>query len=432
MQAIRNELDVLVIGGGIQGIWTLNKLTKSGYSVILITNSLLGNGQTFDSQLYKHRGHFYNNVEMAQHLKETDQEWNELVTSSKISKTQDQAFLGFHPEDAGKWRSTWDQAGLDYSLIDLQEIPQAFKEGELKRGLFYHTNESCLNGRELVGKLAEPVKGLIFHGQITRFEATHGQVKGVHAVIDGQKYAFTPKYVVLTAGCGNQDLLHQITKDEPELFHKTQGIQQLRRCQVLCLKGKNLPSTTCLFPGLQLFVGCRQVEGENIWLVTYGFDDPIELDVNSEIPLDQKRLQRSIKQLQRVIPDILNRDLDFAIYPAVKAESKALGSGFRPNDVFVDNCGLNNVLTVYPTKLSLVPRSTTKIVNRIQHDIGQGQGRFNPSLFSPPQQEITIGKERWQTANWLKWPDFSHQFLEIPNQLPPKSLSACSVTGSLN
>ena len=404
-------LDILIIGGGIQGLWTFNNLTELGYRVALITDSPLGNGQTLDSQVYKHTGHFYNNIEMAQRLKEFSQEWQDFIKASNLVKAQKQAFLGFNRKVAVKWTQMWDQAGLEYSGIDPQEIPQAFKEGELKQGCFFHTGETCLHGQELIKNLAEPVKDLIFQGQITGFQSNHGLVTEVQATIAGKAITFLPKYIVLTAGRGNQHLLNQITKDDVVLHQKTKDIQQLRRCQVLVLKGEKLPSTSCLFPGLQLFSGCREVNGEIIWLVTYGFDDPIELDINSKIPVDKKRLQLCIKQLQKVMPKIMEMDLDWALYPAVKAESKALGSGLRPNGDFVDNCGLQNVTVCYPTKLSLAPRASKRIAHKIQDYLGQGEGRFNPSNFGIPQQEVPIGKERWQTLDWLKWQDFCHTVL---------------------
>jgi len=399
-------LDALIIGAGIQGLWAGKLLTKLGYRVALLTDSPLGNGQTLNSQVYQHNGHFYDSIEIAQHLKEVSQEWQDFIKTSNLVKAQNQAFLGFNRKDAVKWTQMWDQAGLEYSGIDPQEIPQAFKEGELKQGCFFHTGETCLHGQELIKNLAEPVKDLTFQGQITSFQSHHGLVTEVQATIAGKAITFLPKYIVLTAGRGNQHLLNQITKDDVVLHQKTKDIQQLRRCQVLVLKGEKLPSTSCLFPGLQLFSGCREVNGEIIWLVTYGFDDPIELDINSNIPIDKKRLQLCIKQLQKVMPKILEMDLDWALYPAVKAESKALGSGFRPNGDFVDNCGLQNVTVCYPTKLSLAPRASKRIADKIQDYLGQGEGRFNPSNFCIPQQEVPIGKERWQTLDWLKWHDF--------------------------
>jgi glycine/D-amino acid oxidase-like deaminating enzyme len=41
--------DVLIIGGGIQGLVLLNELTRQGYATVLVTKSDLGTGQTLHS-----------------------------------------------------------------------------------------------------------------------------------------------------------------------------------------------------------------------------------------------------------------------------------------------------------------------------------------------------------------------------------------------
>ncbi len=42
-------IDVLIIGGGIQGLVLLRQLTEHGYDCVLVTNSDLGSGQTLHS-----------------------------------------------------------------------------------------------------------------------------------------------------------------------------------------------------------------------------------------------------------------------------------------------------------------------------------------------------------------------------------------------
>jgi glycerol-3-phosphate dehydrogenase len=50
------QIDVLIFGGGIAGLWTLARLRKEGYSCLLLESKALGAGQTIASQGIIHGG----------------------------------------------------------------------------------------------------------------------------------------------------------------------------------------------------------------------------------------------------------------------------------------------------------------------------------------------------------------------------------------
>lgn len=409
-----NNIDIIIIGAGIQGLWILNQLTKLGYSCILITDKKIGEGQTLEAQIYKHKGHFYDNSEIAQHLQEAETEWDAFVSNNNLKPSQNQQFLAFpNQQSAEKYTKLWHQGGLNYYPINNSEIPLFFQQGILTQGYYFDTGETCYHGHQLISTLAQPVKHLIYQGKIIGFHSSSdGCVKEVKVIIDNKLFSFAPKQIILTAGRGNQNLFNQITQGNSELYYQNQEIQQqLRRCQVLVIKGENLPSVSALCPSLMFFMGCRQVGNENIWLITYGFDDPINLELNQEIPVDKSRLQKCLNTLAAVIPNIFELDLDWGLYPAVKAESQALGAGFRPNGDFVSNCGLANVTLVYPTKLSLAPRASKKIVNQIQNSFNP-TGVINPIALGLPETEVAIAQEHWRSLELLKWGDFQQTIFD--------------------
>lgn len=49
-------IDVLIVGGGIAGLWTLQRLRALGYDAVLVENKALGAGQTIASQGIIHSG----------------------------------------------------------------------------------------------------------------------------------------------------------------------------------------------------------------------------------------------------------------------------------------------------------------------------------------------------------------------------------------
>ncbi len=50
------KLDALIIGGGVAGLWLLNRLRNEGYQALLLEQEALGTGQTIASQGMIHGG----------------------------------------------------------------------------------------------------------------------------------------------------------------------------------------------------------------------------------------------------------------------------------------------------------------------------------------------------------------------------------------
>src|SRR3989338_3237970 len=48
--------DIVIIGGGIAGLWLLNRLRQQGFDAIVLEKSALGSGQTIASQGIIHGG----------------------------------------------------------------------------------------------------------------------------------------------------------------------------------------------------------------------------------------------------------------------------------------------------------------------------------------------------------------------------------------
>ena len=48
--------DVVIIGGGVAGLWTLDQLVREGHRAVLLESSRLGEGQTVAAQGIIHGG----------------------------------------------------------------------------------------------------------------------------------------------------------------------------------------------------------------------------------------------------------------------------------------------------------------------------------------------------------------------------------------
>ena len=50
------EADIVIVGGGIAGLWLLNRLRQQKFTAILLESDVLGGGQTHKSQGIIHSG----------------------------------------------------------------------------------------------------------------------------------------------------------------------------------------------------------------------------------------------------------------------------------------------------------------------------------------------------------------------------------------
>src|SRR5438105_7717739 len=62
--ASKAELDVVIIGGGIQGLVALNALVEKGYSCALVSDGDLGSGQTLHSHGFLNTGFGFGGPEL--------------------------------------------------------------------------------------------------------------------------------------------------------------------------------------------------------------------------------------------------------------------------------------------------------------------------------------------------------------------------------
>ena len=56
---MQTQQDIIILGGGVAGLWLLNRLRAAGYAAVLFERSALGQGQSIASQGMIHGGMKY-------------------------------------------------------------------------------------------------------------------------------------------------------------------------------------------------------------------------------------------------------------------------------------------------------------------------------------------------------------------------------------
>jgi len=179
--------------------------------------------------------------------------------------------------------------------------------------------------------------------------------------------------------------------------------------------GEHLQPLTGVFPDLGgLFIVGRELkeEGKVLWLISddrsqtlWSVEDWMEYDARWWVT----RVLLSLDQLAPRYfrdPESLNR-LNWGIYAAPKAEGKAAGGGGIPREERIEQFGLRNLWALWPTKLTLAPLVSSKVVEQIKRLIKKpGRRRSSPPVQPSNQREVPVALGRWRKTPLMRWQQF--------------------------
>jgi glycine/D-amino acid oxidase-like deaminating enzyme len=261
--ASQAHLDVVIIGGGVQGLVALNALVEKGYSCALVSDGDLGSGQTLHSHGYLNTGFGMFGPELP-----------------RASVDVVQPYL----EERGL------ELSHDWVLIPPPNMPlfDGLPAATLPSGF------ATLPGLRAVGlpDRSLPKRGLVevlsqsHHDRILRGLATSRltgeriEAVSVRLSGSGEEVVLSTTAIVVAAGCGSkrflQGLVGQTTQTE-QIKH--------RRVHMICVRAPHgsLPTTSIVAMPLGLMVAAHNQPNNVTWYVT-----PMEMGGPSydDIPAD--------------------------------------------------------------------------------------------------------------------------------------------------
>jgi hypothetical protein len=406
------ELDVLIIGGGVMGLWLLNALHQERYAALLLERRELGGEQTCHSHVYIHQGHLYREVDLAVHLLDVRRTWEQWVRQRQPQYGVTPSYFGFqNPADATERTRLWTdpRLGLTYEPVP---VPSPLQGGVIR--VVLQSPEICLDGASLVRKLSYHVRRYISRIEEVRDVRVNAASGAVETVVVRMPrrvdLTFRPRALLLTAGAGNQALLHLASGGRHPWLGRVQDVQQIRKSHMLVIKGKtgHLPPLTGVFPSLRgLFIVSRVSSGETVWLVS-DYTGPTLVFVEDGLVYDARWwLPGVVAALRRLAPRVFRypERLQWGVYEAPKAEGRAGGS--LPHEERVEPCGFTNLWTIWPTKLTLAPKVSHTVMTHIRQLIPQpGAWGTAPPTWVKHRQTPAIAPERWQKTPLMSWDVF--------------------------
>ena len=418
-------LDVLIIGGGIMGLWLLNELGQAHYSVVLLERGALGGGQTCHSHVYLHRGHLYREVALASRLQGVQALWDRWFQNHVPPPFGlPPSYFGFRNlADAQQVAQSWDHPALTLTYQSTS-VPAALQAGGLK--VVLESPEICLEGEWLVHELSQSVQPFISQIEETRdilVNSTTRTVEEVRVTMpQGRSLTFRPKALVLAAGEGNQTLLDLLSRGHEPLRQRVRDAQQIRRSHMLVVKdvqGNVLEPLVGIFPSfLGLFIVSRISNGATVWLISDYRGPRLSSDEDRAKYTAQWWLPEVVAALRELAPPYFQQQpdrLQWGIYEAPKAEGgvernvpyHGLPHQGLPHEERIEQFGLQNVWTVWPTKLTLAPQASAEVLRHLQQLIPLGSPWHSiPAAWTERRVLPSVAQERWKETPLMSWDNF--------------------------
>ena len=364
------ETDIVIIGGGVAGLWLLNRLRKSGYCAILLESNTLGGGQTNKAQGIIHGGMKFAlqgaMTPAAQAIANMPQTWLDCLEGrGDIDLT--------HVPILSKNQCLWSTGSLTSKIsgffaglalksqvqeLKKEQFPEVFQHPQFK-GQVYSLDEMVIDANALVRELVKPNQDVIFKvnameddhlnfDEQGRLDSITIQVSPLPALtVRAQKYIFT-------AGAGNESLLDPLRK---------KGIAMQRRpLHMVVVK------TDFSYPLFAHCLGLSSVpritvtthkahDGKTIW---YLGGQIAEEGVKRN---QAEQIQATRKELASLMPWLDFSKAEFASFMIDRAEALQ-SDGKRPDSFYFKE--IANVIAAWPTKLAFAPELANSIIKHFK------------------------------------------------------------------
>jgi glycerol-3-phosphate dehydrogenase len=376
--------DILIVGGGIAGLWLNARLRGLGYATLLVENASLGGGQSLKSQGIIHGGAKYALhgalTGASEAIADMPRRWLDALNGggeldlSGVRLLSDAHYLWSPGGLAGNLTSFFASKAVRGRVDQVkgERLPAALQHPKFK-GKVYRLAELVLDVPSLIAHLAELAGDSLLAGREIAPLREDGELVGLR--VDGREVR--AQRIVLSAGQGNAALLTALGLEQPR--------QQLRPLHMVLVKGKGLKPlyAHCLGGGPKPRITVTShpaADGQWVW---YLGGDIAEADGVARSEAAQ--IAAAQKEIQQLLPWIDLSDARWATLRVNRAEPAQSGL-VRPDNAFLADQG--RLLVGWPTKLALSPDFADRVIAALQRDaIRPGAHAPLPELPRPPQAE---------------------------------------------
>lgn len=411
----RVDIDVLIMGGGIAGLWTLARLHQAGYRCMLLERLALGAGQTIASQGIIHGGVKYalgpgGHTDASKAIAQMPEVWRRCLAGEGEIDLRSVEMLSRH-------QHLWTAPGLlgklgglgatlamraDVRSVDGERRPEVLRSAPRSVSV-YEVDEPVLDSWSVVEAIAGRHGAWCVRPRgIERLEASmdgQGRVKSVvvHAGGGHGETHIAPRAVVCAAGEGN-DQLRSI------FGGPVTHVPQVRPLHMVMMRGAPGPLFAhCVgastLPHLTVTSGrdARGSGGGWVWYLggAIAEGEGVERDERAQIAAARSALKDLLGWVD-------TRECAFATCRWNRAEGvpRSQHSARRPEGPTVERTSGGNVVYVWPTKLAFAPLAAERVARELA-DAGiapsRGRGEAEEPMEWPSALErAPIGPRPWE------------------------------------
>ena len=354
--------DILIVGGGIAGLWLNARLRRLGYTTLLVENGRLGGGQSVKSQGIIHGGTKYALsgalTGSSEAIADMPRRWRKALAGggeldlSGVRLLSDAHYLWSPGTLAGNLTSFFASKAMRGRVDQVKgcELPPALQSPRFK-GKVYRLAELVLDVPSLIARLGELCGDSLLAGERIEPLRENGELVGLR--VDERE--IRARRIVLSAGQGNAALLADLGLQQPA--------QQLRPLHMVLVKAPTLKPlyAHCLGGGPKPRVTVTShptADGQWVWYL--GGDlaeaDGVARDADAQIAAARR-------ELETLLPWI---DLSAAQWRTLRVDrAEPAQSGLvRPDNAFLSE--QSALLVGWPTKLALAPDFSDRVIAALE------------------------------------------------------------------
>lgn len=356
-----HSVDLIIVGGGIAGLWTLAVAKKRGLNAILFEKNQLGCGQSIASQGIIHGGSKYALAgiisQAASNISQMPSLWQQALNGQGEVDLRQAKVLS-------NAQYLIPASGIDSKLLSFlgsktmasftetvkaKHLPTSYQSLGIKRSSF-KLNEMVLDTRSVFQCLLQQFQDCIYQVEISSdaIEQTADCVR-IHL----PKLILEADNLVIAAGNGNQSL--------------PTGPMQQRPLQMVAMYADNLPAIYAHFIGRSnkplLTITSHPHKQAHVWYMGGNLAEN-GVDLSSD-----EQIQQARDLLSRLLPKFeLSQQTQFDTVAINRAEPKQ-SSLLRPDDAYVKKQG--RIISGWPTKLALAPRFAEQALTLLNSNSSQ-------------------------------------------------------------
>lgn len=353
------ELDIAIIGGGVAGLWLINRLRSSGYDCALFESQALGSEQSVASQGMIHGGIKYTLsgalTGASEAIADMPAHWQDCLAGCgdvdlRGAQVLSDHFYMWSTASVASKLTTFFASKATRGRVDkvkADERPSIFQDRQFS-GQLYRLVDMVLDVPSVLKTLANNAKGRTFKLALSQAQWSKNKDQHCELLINTEQgtVRVKAKQFIFSAGKGNEFLLNQLDETAPQM--QVRPLQQVmvkldspHRFYGHCLGTDKTPKLTISSHP------CR--DGRWVWYLGGSLAEKGVNQSREELMLEAK------KELQKLMPWLDLSSAQWATLNVDRAEPQQKNF-VRPDKAFIGKAKrCPNVAVAWPTKLTLAP-----------------------------------------------------------------------------